>query len=498
MNIRSSGILLPVFSLPSRFGIGDFGPAAYRFADFLKQTGQQVWQILPLTPTTPAHSHSPYYCPSAFALNPLLVSPEMLAKDGWVKKTDIQNPPKFNEDRIDYRRVAHYKSKLMALAYQHFQEVASYQAYDAFCAAQQHWLADYALYAALKAQGKKETWNQWPDDIRLRRRKALRAYTKNLADAIQENKFYQFLAFTQWHRLKKYCNARHIHIFGDMPIYVPYDSADVWSNRSLFKLDRDYNPSKVSGVPPDYFSKTGQRWGHPVYRWPAHEKSGFKWWMDRMAHNLSLFDLVRIDHFRGFVACWEIPASEKTAVNGRWVPGPVHDFFSHLLRRFIHPPIIAEDLGLITPDVREILHQYALPGMRVLLFGFSGNLKENPNAFHNIPSNAVAYTGTHDTNTVRGWFASELSESEQKQLFSYLGRTISKEEVAWELVRMAMMSPAKMVIIPLQDILGLGKDARINRPAKIRGNWQWRVTRSQMTAIPESRLFKNVQIFGRA
>ena len=498
MTIRSSGILLPIFSLPSRFGIGDFGPGAYGFADFLKQTGQQVWQILPLTPTAAAHHHSPYYCPSAFALNPLFISPEIMVEEGWLNQKDITRHTRLPNDRVVYHEVVRRKTRLFKKAYRAFNSRQQHLEFESFCHDQDDWLEDYACFTLLKSKYGNLAWNRWPGEICMRRETGLQRVARELAQDIGYVKFLQYTAFTQWHRLKAHCNAAGLHIFGDLPIYVPHDSADVWAHCHLFKLDRNNNPAKVSGVPPDYFSKTGQRWGHPVYRWPAHEETGFKWWMDRMTHNLSLFDLVRIDHFRGLVACWEIPAKDKTAVSGKWVRVPAHRFFGHLMRRFIQPPIIAEDLGLITPDVREILQQYELPGMRVLVFGFSGDLKDNPNTFHNIPTRSVAYTGTHDTNTVRGWFETELSQSDKKQLFSYLGRTVSKTEIAWELIRMALMSPAERVILPLQDILGLGKEARMNRPAGVRGNWQWRVSQTRLDAFPARRLAEAVQIYGRA
>lgn len=497
MMLRTSGILLPIFSLPSRFGIGDLGPCAYAFADLIKAAGQRIWQILPLNPTVAAHGHSPYFCPSAFALNPWLISPEILADDGWIDKKQIRNIPEFPADRISYHRVLRYKTRLFASAFKMFQNTKDLPAYDEFIAEQAGWLDDYALFAALKTRHKKGTWNDWPKDLRRRRKNAMHSVCKDLYHETSRVRFFQFIANSQWQRLKHYCNERGIHIFGDMPIYVPYDSADVWSHTNLFKLDRKNNPPVVSGVPPDYFSKTGQRWGHPVYQWNIHQKTGFKWWLDRMAQNLRLYDLVRIDHFRGLVAAWEVPAEEKTAINGKWVEAPARDFFDTILQRFMAAPIIAEDLGLITPDVREIIREYGFAGMRPLVFGFSGDLNENPNAFHHIPQNAVAYTGTHDTNTVRGWFETELSEEDKKQLFLYLGRKVTSKEIAWELVRLALMSGANLAIIPLQDLLGLGPEARLNRPAKSRSNWQWRVSDAGLASFPRKKLLAAVRIYGR-
>ncbi|MFO7965864.1 MAG: 4-alpha-glucanotransferase [Desulfobacterales bacterium] len=498
MKIRSSGILLPVFSLPSDFGIGDMGPGAYAFVDFLKETGQRVWQMLPLNPTSPAHGHSPYHSASAYALNPLLISPEIMVDDGLLEKKLIANPPLFRTDRVVYSRVLKYKEKLFKSAFAAFKRSGRQPEYDTFITENAAWLDDFALFTVLKNRFNNDDWNTWSEDLRKRDSKALKRNTAQFAEEIDGIKFLQFVAFTQWRRLKAYGNKRLVHIFGDIPIYVPYESADVWSNTDIFKLDSENRPYVVSGVPPDYFSKTGQRWGHPVYRWDALKKSGFSWWLDRMAHNLSLFDLVRIDHFRGLVACWEIPANEKTAVNGHWVSLPVRTFFDHLMRRFIAPPIIAEDLGVITPDVREIMHNYSFAGMRLLVFGFSNDLSENPNAFHNIPQNAVAYTGTHDTNTVRGWFKTELSKKDKERLFTYIGRRTTEKDVSWELVRLAMMSRANLTVIPMQDLLGLGEDARLNRPAKSRSNWQWRLSKTQMASFTRNRLKEIAVIYGRA
>ncbi len=494
---RSSGLQLPVFSLPSRFGIGDLGPAAYAFADFLEQTGQRVWQILPLTPTSPAHGHSPYFCPSAFALNPWLISPEMMADDGWIPKKEVSKAPEFKKDRVVYHQVLQYKNRLFASAWKTFRNRRPVPDFEKFCAEQAGWLDDYALFAALKTRYAKGDWNTWPEDIRFRRKKAVTAYWKDLLPDIDRVRFLQFIAHTQWRRLKQYCNDRCIHIFGDMPIYVPYDSVDVWTHRNLFKLDGENNPTVVSGVPPDYFSKTGQRWGHPVYQWEAHQEEGFNWWTSRLARNLFLYDLVRIDHFRGLVACWEVPVQEKTAVNGTWVDVPVAEFFNHMQRRFVNFPIIAEDLGMITPDVREVIRTYGFPGMRVLVFGFSGELSKNPNAFHHIEQNAVAYTGTHDTNTVTGWFETEITGNDKKQLLAYLGRSVTAKDISWELVRLALMSVARLSIIPMQDLLGLGADHRINRPAKQKGNWQWRLLPSALTSFDRNQLKEAVRVYAR-
>jgi 4-alpha-glucanotransferase len=494
---RSSGIQLPIFSLPSRLGIGDLGPAAYAFADFLEQTGQRVWQILPLTPTSEAHGHSPYFCPSSLALNPLLISPEMMRDEGWINQKDIDEVPGFKEGRVVYQQVLRHKNRLFTSAFTAFQNRRPVTDFEEFCTDQADWLEDYALFAALKTRHAEGDWNTWPDDIRLRSENAINFYRKELAGDMDRVRFLQFIAHNQWLRLKRYCNERSIHIFGDMPIYVPYDSVDVWSRPHLFKLDPEHNPTVVSGVPPDYFSKTGQRWGHPVYRWETHQEEDFSWWTERMARNLFLYDLVRIDHFRGLVGCWEIPVQEKTAVNGAWVNVPATDFFNHMQRRFINFPIIAEDLGLITPDVREAIRTYGFPGMRVLVFGFSGELSENPNAFHHIGENTVAYTGTHDTNTAVGWFETEITGEDKNQLFAYLGREVGAKDISWELIRLALMSRARLSILPMQDLLGLGAEDRINHPSKQKGNWRWRLSPAALASFDRERLKAAIRVYGR-
>ena len=498
MKIRSSGILLPLFSLPSRFGIGDMGPATDEFIDFLVETGQRVWQILPLNPTAAPHGHSPYHSASAFALNPLLISPERMAEDGLLEAKEIEGGPGFTEDRVVYRQVVEYKTNLLQSAYRNFQSGGNNPDFEAFCADNRFWLEDFALFSALKNRFPDGTWNEWPDGIRRRDRNSLDAMARDLAGNINGIRFLQYTAFRQWQNLKRRCNEKRIAIFGDMPIYVPYDSVDVWAHTDLFKLDPENNPTGVSGVPPDYFSETGQRWGHPLYDWSTHENTGFQWWLDRVGYNLSLFDMLRIDHFRGLVAYWEIPIGEETAVNGKWVEAPVREFFDNLLRRFINPSIVAEDLGLITPDVREILSGYGFPGMRVLLFGFSENTAVNPNVFHNIPTHATAYTGTHDTNTARGWFENELTEEQKKIVFGYLGREVSEDEISWELIRLAFMSRANLAVIPMQDLLNLGAEARLNHPAGVAdSNWRWRLTEAQLRSFPRDRLLAITKAFGR-
>jgi 4-alpha-glucanotransferase len=498
MNRRSSGILLHLSSLPGPFGIGDMGPRAYRFADFLAQTGQSYWQMLPLNPTDPDHYNSPYHSTSAFAGNPLLISPALLVEEGLLTETDVDDPPVLSEDRVDFSGVSTYKQRLFDQAYQRFKTGTNKAKFAEFCRRNGYWLEDFVLFNALKSRYGRLSWNLWPEEIRDRHPDALQAVRTELQDPIDRQKFLQFVFFRQWRTLKNYCRQKGVQIFGDIPIYMHYDSADVWVHPDIFKLDAGKKPYVVSGVPPDYFSETGQLWGHPVYRWDALQNRNYDWWIHRIHHNLKLFDIVRIDHFRGLVAFWEVPAQEKTAINGRWVQAPVDDFFHRLLKSFACLPIIAEDLGTITSDVREIMQRYNLPGMRLLLFAFGGDFPTSSFLPHNHVKNCVIYTGTHDNNTVRGWFEKEAADRDKDNLFRYLGREVPIEELHWEMVRWVMMSVADMAIIPVQDLLGLGAEARMNNPAELEGNWHWRLADDPMTPALIKGLLEMTTIYGRA
>jgi 4-alpha-glucanotransferase len=475
MKRRGSGILLHVTSLPSAFGIGDLGPAAYRFADFLSEAGQSYWQILPLNPTIPVTSNSPYTSASAFAGNTLLISPELLVKEGFLDQNDLNCAPEFPQ-LIDYEAVHGYKRNLWERAYDRFKAAGADSAYANFIKEQEWWLDGFALYNAIKNKLCGRAWSDWPEELRNREPNALRDIETRLCDEIAIEKFLQYLFFKQWGEVKRYCNRKGVQIVGDIPFYVNDDSADVWISPELFRLDERKRPVVVSGVPPDYFSRTGQLWGNPIYRWDVLRNSGYEWWVRRIAACLATADFVRVDHFRGFIAYWEVPASESTAINGKWVEAPAVDFFTTLFRKFPHLPIIAEDLGLITPDVREVMHQFGFPGMKVLLFAFGSDMPHNPYIPHNLPGNCVAYTGTHDNNTARGWFEHEATHEDRQRLFRYFGREITASEVSWELMRLLMMSSADTVIFPLQDVLGLGSEARMNTPSSRQGNWVWRFT----------------------
>ncbi len=497
MKRRGSGILLHITSLPSPYGIGDMGPAAYQFAAFLADARQHFWQILPLNPTDPAYGNSPYHSISAFANNVLLISPELMVQDGFLTEEELKPIPDFLGRRVKYLEVIAYKERLFSAAFKRFKRKGDSECAH-FLAEHAYWLEDFALFIALKAHFKGKMWSDWPEEVRDRHPDALHAWREKLRGKIEREKFLQYILLKQWRALKAYCNERDIHIFGDMPIYVDYDSVDVWTQPEMVKLDQEKRPAFVAGVPPDYFSKTGQRWGNPVYRWEVLKERRYSWWMQRIAHNLKLFDMVRIDHFRGLIAYWEIPSHEETAINGKWVEAPAEDFFTLVTQQFPDSPIIAEDLGIITPDVREVMNRYGFPGMKVLLFAFGDNLATNPYVPHNHVRNCVVYTGTHDNNTTRGWFEKEATAEDKKRLSKYLGRKVSAKDIHWELIRLAMMSVSDMVIFPMQDILGLGAEDRMNRPSTVEGNWEWRLLPEQLAASVTVSLREMAEIYGRA
>ncbi len=478
---RASGILLHITSLPSPYGIGDLGPQAYRWLDVLAQTKQKYWQILPINPTDAINYHSPYSCSSAFAGNTLLISLEQLAQEGLLKNADMRRTPKFSAGKVDYRKVLSFKKKILAAAYQRFAEVKKRDAYEQFCLANAYWLNDFVLFAVIKNYFKGTAWSVWPAEMRQRDPAALKKAEKRFSRQIEEIKFYQYIFFKQWSALKKYSKQKGINVIGDIPIYVNYDSADTWTHQDLFKIGAAGELLFVGGVPPDYFSATGQRWGNPVYRWDRLQEKGYAWWVKRLAHNLEMFDYVRIDHFRGFLQYWEIPAGEKTAVHGRWVDGPKDDFFKALLQHFPQIPIIAEDMGIITPDVTALMERFGFPGMKVLLFGFGDDMQKNPYLPHNFGKNCVVYTGTHDNNTVAGWLKQDAKSQEKINLAQYLGYGISESTLPWDLTVLAMRSSANAAIIPVQDILGLGQTARMNTPGTLKGNWQWRLELNTLT-----------------
>lgn len=495
---RGSGILIHITSLPSPYGIGDFGPEAYKFVDFLSETDQRFWQILPLTLTSPAYGNSPYSSFSALAGNTLLISPERMVNNLFLSESDISDTPHFQDNRVDYDTVIKYKERILNRAYEKNREkLAALHDFQSFCAANSYWLDDYALFISIKDHLKGIEWGKWPVDLRDRNESSLREMSAGLSEHIQKEKFLQYIFFNQWYALKNYCDSKNIQIIGDIPIYVNYDSADVWANPDIFSLTEEKEPLYVAGVPPDYFSSTGQLWGHPVYNWDIIQKSGYAWWIRRIEHTLKLFHIFRLDHFRGFVDYWQVHSSEKTAINGKWVTAPAEDFFNVLLKHFPEISIIAEDLGIITEEVKEIIKKLGFPGMKVLLFAFGEDLPTNPYAPHNHIKNCVIYTGTHDNNTIAGWYKSELRPEDKNRISEYIGHEVTEKTINWELIRLAMMSIANTVIIPMQDLLGLGETERMNLPASPKGNWEWRLTPEQLSKFPVAKLTAITRIYGR-
>lgn len=502
---RSSGILLHPTSLPGPFGIGDLGPEAYAFADFLAAAGQSLWQVLPLGPT--GYGDSPYASYSAFAGNTLLISPDQLVADGLLTKDDLANTS-FAEERIDFEAAHKYKDTILRAAFTSFKREADASVRDAFaefCRRSASWLDDYALFRALKNAHGGVAWHEWEPKLVRRDPAALETSKQELAEQIEAQKFYQFLFFRQWFALKADCNRRGIKFVGDIPIFVAHDSADVWTNPDQFKLNEDGTPIVVAGVPPDYFSATGQLWGNPLYNWERMGADGFKWWIERVRATLETFDIARIDHFRGFAACWEIPGGDKTAERGRWVGAPGRELFTAIKEALGEPPIIAEDLGVITPDVEALRDDFGFPGMRILQFGFSSDTK-NIDLPHNYHKNVVVYTGTHDNDTAVGWFSSvagggstrdaEQIEREREFCLKYLNT--AGKEINWDFIRALLASVANTAVVPLQDVLGLGTEARMNLPNSTEGNWAWRVKQGTLTDEVAARLRGLTELYGRA
>ena len=494
MKKRASGVLLHITSLPSKYGIGDLGPEAYKFADFLTKAKQRYWQVLPLNPT----ERSPYNSTSAFAGNPLVLSPELLYQQGLLTKDEIEAAPVLSETVVDYRSIGSHKTKLLAAAFECFKRTAKKSGYESFCLKNESWLEDFAMFAALRQHFHYRLWCDWPREIRDRKKHALKSIRGQLADHIDREKFLQYKFFQQWHRLKRYCNRGGIKIIGDVPIYVSRESADLWSHPEIFKLTNTKKPRVVAGVPPDSFSKTGQLWGNPVYNWKILKKIDYLWWVQRIKQQLNLFDIIRIDHFRGFIGYWQVPANHKTAKNGKWLKGPGDDFFKVLFEHFPSKPFIVEDLGHITADVIEVIEKFQLPCTRVLLSGFNGEAATNPHCPYNHIKNSVVYTGTHDSNTVKGFFGKKAAPGTKRRLFNYLGHKVPADHLHWELIRLAMSSVADLAIVPMQDILGLDERARMNLPATVKGNWSWRLGPKEKTALIARRLAKLTETFGRA
>lgn len=494
---RGSGILLHISSLSTPYGIGDFGPSARRFIDWLEQAEQSYWQILPLNPTDIQYDNSPYHGLSTFAFNPLLISPDLLIKNGYIKKAELKSILVKAGHQVNYKQVIRNKIPILYKAYERFQSSGRDTEFERFCELNKDWLDDYAFYVSLKNKFQDKTWSSWPAEIRDRNPEALKQVKNELHHAIDRERFIQYVGASQWESLKNYCNQKGIQVIGDIPIYVEHDSSDVWTHPDLFKLDENKCVRVVAGVPPDYFSETGQLWGNPVYDWEVMKAKGYDWWIKRIRRHLALFDIVRIDHFRGLVGYWEIPAGNDTAIHGRWVEAPADDFFHTLRKHLPALPIIAEDLGTITPDVREIMSRHELPGMKVLEFAFGNACRNNPYIPHHIERRNVIYTGTHDNATIRTWFESELSDQAKNEVFDYLGRRVPVSTIHWAFIRLAMMSVADMAIFPIQDVIGLGEGHRMNRPGTSDNNWRWRLMPGQMKKSLAQKMGELTQIYER-
>ncbi|MDQ3636239.1 MAG: 4-alpha-glucanotransferase [Acidobacteriota bacterium] len=491
---RASGILLHLTSLPNEYGIGDFGEAAYQFVDFLERSRQTYWQILPLNPT--GYGDSPYSSYSAFAGNTNLISPGSLVEDKLLSIDEINEKPDFPSDRVDFGKVIEWKNNLLKKAYEKFcrtENIDLRGSFEIFTEQTAGWLDDYTLFRAIKDSQWGKFWLEWDEPLRLRKENALLQAREDLFEEIQAQKFYQFIFFKQWTRLKNYANGKGIKIIGDMPIYISLDSADVWCSPQKFKLNEDLTPKVVSGVPPDYFSKTGQLWGNPIYDWNKMKADGFDWWTRRIKFALKTVDILRIDHFVGFGRAWEVPGGNKTAENGNWVNVPGRELFQVLTGKLGELPVMAEDLGEVTPEVEKLRDDFDFPGMRILLFGFGGD-SENLHLPHNYIENCVAYTGTHDNDTVVGWFKS-ANNSERKFCLEYLDS--NGEEINLDFIRAVWESVADTAIAPMQDILGLGNNARMNLPASNSGNWNWRCGKDCFSDEKAEKLKELTEIYGR-
>ncbi|MFN2491563.1 MAG: 4-alpha-glucanotransferase [Pyrinomonadaceae bacterium] len=502
---RSSGILLHPTSLPGSFGIGDLGPAAYAFADFLLDAGQSLWQMLPLGPT--GYGESPYACYSAFAGNTLLISPEQLIPEGLLTTSDLPGANFVSSQRVDFAGVHEVKNGFLRKAYERYKQTTDTtlrSAFETFAQRYADWLDDYALFRALKDAHSGVAWIEWEPALVRRTPAALARAREELEDEVEAQIFYQFLFFRQWFSLKHYCNERGISLVGDLPIFVAHDSADVWTDPEQFKLDKNGTPLVVAGVPPDYFSTTGQLWGNPLYNWDRMRDDGFSWWTKRVESTLNVVDIVRVDHFRGFAACWEIPGGDKTAERGHWVEAPGRELFTAIRKSLGELPIIAEDLGVITPDVVALRDEFGFPGMRILQFAFGGDTK-NIDLPHNYERNIVAYTGTHDNDTTVGWFRSVAGEGstrtakqiEHEREFCLQYLNTDGKEIHWDFIRALLASVANTAIVPLQDVLGLGAEARMNLPNTIGGNWTWRFQPDALTGEISGRLRKLTEVYGR-
>jgi malto-oligosyltrehalose synthase/4-alpha-glucanotransferase len=495
---RGGGTLMHITSLPSAFGIGDIGKEAYKFVDFLRGSGQKYWQLLPLNPITASQSYSPYSPLSSMAGNVLLISLEALVDQQLLTDEDLKPYLSAGNDTVDYTAVELQKLPLLNTAYQNFTKLGENSAFNEFCERESFWLDDYALFSVLKDSNEQKPWNEWPADIRKRKPNALTRVINESTEALARVKWLQYIFFSQFAALKKYANQHRVKLIGDLPFYISYDSVDVWAHPQLFKLDEEGNNAGIAGVPPDYFNEEGQLWGMPVYRWDVMAKEGYAWWKQRLHKNMELYDLLRLDHFRAFASYWEVPAAEPNAINGKWLNGPGAEFFEVMRQELGRLPFIAEDLGDIDDDVYELRDQFEMPGMKVLQFAFGEDMSCSVHIPHEYPDeNCVVYTGTHDNTTTRGWFRSESTKENRKNLELYLGKPVTKDNVHYQLIRLAFASIARLAIIPVQDILGLGKKARMNTPSSTTNNWAWRLRFGELKREHGKMIHELSSIYGR-
>ena len=497
---RSAGILLPITALPAPFGIGDFGPQATAFADFLGRSKQTCWQVLPLNPVSAECGHSPYSATSGMAGNPLLISPELLVQDGLLDEAELAAYRQPLTHRVDYETVSRLKQELLAKAWQRAQRnlsASQEEAFHQFCEREADWLDDFALYTVLKQQHDDQPWHRWPEAYKLRQANALTTFRREQEAAIQQVQWLQFVFDKQWKALKAYCHRLGIQLFGDLPFYMNYDSVDVWAHPHLFKLDKEGAMTHVAGVPPDYFNADGQRWGMPIFRWDTLKKQNYAWWVRRLQKNQERYDLLRLDHFRAFADYWEVPASEQSAKNGQWQPGPGPDFFRTVQNALGELPFVAEDLGEIGPDVYALRDEFGLPGMRVLQFSFGEDMPQSVNSVHHHTPHSIAYTGTHDNNTSRGWYRQDTGKEQVRQLERYVGHAVGEEDVHTVLARLAYASVANTVILPMPDVLGLDESARLNTPASNASNWTWRLLPEQLSPAIERQLREWTTVYDR-
>jgi 4-alpha-glucanotransferase len=476
---RASGVLMHISSLPFSPAIGDLGSAAYKFVDFLAQSGQRYWQVLPLGPT--GYGDSPYQSFSAFAGNPLLISPEQLIHDGLLLEADYEQPENQNPHHIDYGFVVEWKKRMLLASYKHFVDCGTNEqkeAFKTFSKVQKTWLDDYALFMSIKQDLDMKAWWEWSAPLKLGDKTALNFAKKRLKNALSFYKYQQWLFFSQWERVHQYASSKNIQIIGDLPIFVARDSAEAWAHPELFMFDVDANPIVVAGVPPDYFSETGQLWGNPIYNWKKMQKDRFKWWIARFKALLATVDILRVDHFRGFAEYWAVPGGDETAINGKWVECPGKEMFETVLTALGELPIMAEDLGLMTQSVIDLRDHFGFPGMHILQFAFARDIGAEteadayPHLPHHYPTNSVTYTGTHDNNTTLGWWENDATEAEKEKLETYL--KVSGDNVVWDLIHTGFGCASDTFIVPMQDLLCFGQDARMNFPGKAGGNWQWR------------------------